>query len=79
MGDFDIDPNLVFIGPDIQLKLPYYFPSNIEIDFNLVIFDDDILEDDEVFTVSIVDDPLFTTGTPSSVVFTITDDDGEPF
>ena len=78
MGDFDISASHTVIGSNIQLTLVDTSPNNTQIDFTLELFDDNILEDDEVFTVSIVDDPLFTTGTPPSVVFTITDDDGEP-
>ena len=43
---------------------------------NLAIEDDDILEYDEDFTISIPDLPECTLGTPSSLTVTITDDDG---
>ena len=43
---------------------------------DLTIVDDDILEDDEDFTISIPDLPECTVGTPSSLMITITDDDG---
>ena len=78
MGDFDISASHTVIGSNIQLTLLDTSPNDTQIDFTLELFDDNILEDDEEFTVSIVDDPLFTTGTPSSVVFTIHDNDGEP-
>lgn len=76
MGDFDIAPGP---GSTVTVTLDGGTTSGTVVNFTLTIFDDEILEDDEEFTVSIVDNPEFTTGAPSSVVVTIRDDDGEPF